>query len=92
MTKVNLEMQLPISFLREGDNFIAYTPALDISTCGDTIEDAQKKFTELVHVFFEELIADGTLDETLLNSGWQKKELQWIPPIVVGQTLQTIKI
>ncbi|KKQ79852.1 MAG: hypothetical protein UT01_C0026G0001 [Candidatus Daviesbacteria bacterium GW2011_GWA1_38_7] len=39
MGKVNYQFTLPVSILKEGDSFIAYTPALDLSTVGDTFKE-----------------------------------------------------
>jgi len=48
--------KLPLTIMKQGKSFIAYTPALDISTSGKSLKDVQKKFIELVHIFIEELI------------------------------------
>jgi predicted RNase H-like HicB family nuclease len=56
-----IKVNLPVSFLKEGNKFVAYTPVLDISTSGKTFKEAQKRFSELVEIFFEELIEMGTL-------------------------------
>lgn len=61
-------MNLQVDFIKEGDTYIAYSPALDISTCGETFEKAQKGFEELVRIFFAELIKMGTLEEVLTLS------------------------
>ncbi|MEK7537372.1 MAG: hypothetical protein AAB619_00155 [Patescibacteria group bacterium] len=45
---------LPVSILREGKRFIAYTPALDLSTSGKTFEQAKQRFEEAAELFFEE--------------------------------------
>ena len=39
MKNVDMQFGLPVTFLKEGDNFIAYTPALDLSTVGDTFKE-----------------------------------------------------
>lgn len=46
MKKLTFQANLPVTFLREGKKFVAYTPALDLSTSGDTLEQAQKRFAE----------------------------------------------
>ena len=51
-----LNVNLPVSIKREGGVFVAYTPALDISTYGNTKGEAKKSFNELVTVFFEEFV------------------------------------
>ena len=44
MKKMRIDFQLPVSFLKEDKRFIAYTPALDLSTSGKTYEEARKRF------------------------------------------------
>ena len=82
MKKVNFQASLPVTILREGDQFVAYTPALDFSTSGDTFEQAKKRFVEGVQIFLEECFSMGTLDGVLLDLGWKKEKHQWNPPIV----------
>ena len=62
MKKMNFQASLPVTFLREGDQFVAYTPVLDLSTSGDTFEQAKKRFSEAVQIFFEECFNMGTLN------------------------------
>lgn len=87
-----LELKLPVSILREGKKFIAYSHALDLSTCGDSSLQAKKRFNEIVNIFFEEIIEAGTLEETLMNLGWRRVQDKWMPPLLVSQEAQTIKI
>lgn len=89
MIKSTANFNLPVIILKEGDSFIAYTPALDISTVGKTFEQAQKRFNELVTIFFEELSQAGTTEEVLSDLGWTKEKKQLTPPIIVSnQTMQ----
>lgn len=37
-----LDLSLSVNILREGDKFITYTPALELSTEGDTFEEVKK--------------------------------------------------
>ncbi|OGZ26815.1 MAG: hypothetical protein A2365_01280 [Candidatus Nealsonbacteria bacterium RIFOXYB1_FULL_40_15] len=92
MKNVKLEFNLPVSILKEGDTFIAFTPALDLSTCGDTFEEAKKRFSEIVNIFFEELVKKGTLEDVLLDLGWKKFQSRWNPPVVVSQESQSITV
>ncbi|MEA2092653.1 MAG: hypothetical protein U9P61_01630 [Patescibacteria group bacterium] len=68
MKNLKLQVNLPVSVLKEGKKFIAYTPALDVSASGDTYEEAKKRFDEVVHIFFEEVYEQGTLEEVLMES------------------------
>jgi len=92
MKTVKLEFNLPVSILREGKKFVAYTPALDLSTSGKSYEEAKKRFKEAVSIFFEELIKKGTLEEVLRDLGWKRIQKKWSPPIVISQEFQTIQV
>lgn len=89
MKKTAIKFGLPISILKEGDIFIAYTPALDLSTYGDTFEDAQRNFVEAVNIFFEELMEMGTMNEVLEGLGWQKQNNMFTPPVVVANQTES---
>lgn len=92
MKKADISFSLPVSILREGSSFIAYTPALDLSTSGSTFEEAQKNFKEIVNIFFQELIEMGTLEDVLKEMGWQKENNNFIPPVVIENKVQTFTI
>ncbi len=92
MKNINIQFGLPVSILKEGDSFVAYTPALDLSTSGVSFEDVQKNFIEAVNIFFEELIEMGTINEVLAELGWQKDNDQFIPPIVVSNQTEKFSI
>ena len=92
MKKAGLEFKLSVSILREDKSFIAYSPALDLSTSGKTYEEAKERFNEVVGIFFEEIIKEGTLEEVLQDLGWKKIKRKWNPPIVVSQESQTVLV
>jgi len=92
MKKTKLQFNIPVSILREGKKYIAYTPALDLSTSGDSYEHAKKRFEEIVNVFFEEIIEKGTLEDVLTDLGWKKVQASWKPPVVVSNELQNIEL
>ena len=92
MRKRNLELKLPVSFLREGKKYIAYTPVLDLSTSGKTYAEARKRFAEIVNIFFEELIRNDTLEEVLRGLGWKRVRTKWNPPVVISQESQTVRV
>jgi len=92
MSKLNISLNLPVSFLKEGSRYVAYTPALDLSTSGDTLEQARRRFTEAVESFFEETLDKGTLDQALSDLGWQKTRNRWNPPVVVSHDTEEIRV
>ncbi|HVX58111.1 MAG TPA: hypothetical protein VG964_00050 [Candidatus Saccharimonadales bacterium] len=81
------ELNLQVLIKREGDVFVAYTPALDIATFGKTESKAKKSFNELVSTFFEEFLdSPRELEEVLTLQGWQKQKNTWQPPVVTNIT------
>lgn len=87
-----MKFALNVSIIREGDSFIAYSPALDLSTVGDSLEEAHERFNEAVEIFFEEITKNGTLDEVLLELGWQKDGDTFTPPVVVSNNLESFSL
>ena len=86
------QFSLPISIIKEGRYYIAYSPALDLSTSAKTFEEVKKRFDEVVEIFFEELLEKGTLDKVLNELGWQKVDKEWYPPVVVANETENFKI
>jgi len=81
-------MSLTVNISKQGRRFVAYSPALDISTSGKDEVEAKKRFEELVAIFFEELKETGTTDDVLTELGWHKGQpttpkstvSEWMPP------------
>ena len=92
MAKMGLQFKLPVSFLKERRRFVAYTPALDLSTSGKTLGEAKRRFEEISMLFFEELIRKGTLEEVLSELGWHKVKKEWKSPVIVSQKSETIRV
>jgi len=92
MRKAFQVVNLPVAIFREGKYFVAYTPALDLSTSGKSFEEVKRRFDELVKIFFEEIIKNGTLPEVLQELGWRKIEKTWSPPPIIAHEAERIKI
>jgi len=94
MAKVKhfLAVKLPVSIFKEGKYFVAYTPALDLSTSGKSFKEVKRRFSEVVNIFFEELFKKGTLGEVLQELGWRKIHKEWIPPSVIAHEQEEVKI
>lgn len=92
MKKSILQINLPITIFKEGKSYIAYSPALDLSTSASTYAKAQNRFLEATKLFFEELAEMGTLDTVLTGLGWQKLKANWHPPVVVSNYIQPINL
>ncbi len=92
----SVSVDLPLQIIKEGNVFVAYCPALDIATQGDTLPEAQKMFNEFVSIFIDELIEMGTLEKVLFELGWKKisRGNRWEPPEreIIKDTYKTISI
>lgn len=87
-----VQFALSVTVIKEGDSFIAYSPALDLSTVGDTYDEANKRFGEAVQIFFEEIAEKGTVDQALTELGWQKQKNEYVPPMVVGSQTENFTV
>ena len=56
---------------KEGNVYVSYCPQLDVSSCGDTVEEAQRMLKEAVCLFVEEAEKMGTLQTILEEAGFQ---------------------
>jgi predicted RNase H-like HicB family nuclease len=77
---VTIEVELPLLIWRENDQYVAFTPALDLSTCGSTNEDAVNNFSQAVELFVETAIERKTIDDLLESLGWIAAPNNWSPP------------
>jgi len=76
-------IRVQVQFMREGDTAIVYSPALEISGYGKTLEEAQTDFHHAVKIFMEETAANGTLEKALETLGWKRIDHQWQPQIEI---------
>ena len=92
MKKLLANANLPVIFLKEKGQFVAYTPALDLSTSGKTLAQAEQRFMEAAELFFDECHKMGTLNDVLRDLGWKRNRNVWSPPMSVVQNAQTVTI
>lgn len=92
MKHIFKSFSIPLIFLKEGDYYIAYTPAFKLSTCGKTFKQAQKRFIEAIDIFIKEVERKGTLKEVLLECGWTKTHKRLQPPEYISSSFQEIKL
>ncbi len=85
-------VKLQVDFLREGGNFIAFSPALDLATHGKSMAEARKSFEEAAELFFETIIENGTYKEVLTNLGWAIEGKKSTPPMIVSRDMQSISL
>ncbi len=79
MDKINvsnekINSELAIFLFKEDDNYIAYSPALDLSGYGKTEEEARCSFDIVLKEYFDYSVSEGTLFQDLKNHGWNVKQ------------------
>ena len=78
---------------KEGETFIAYCPKLDVSSCGNMVDEARKNLKIAVRLFIEEAEKMGTLEDILQESGYEKNDFNgWTTPRLVAIELMSIGI
>ncbi len=82
------QIQLNASIWKEGDIYIAHNPQLDVSSCGDTPEEAQQHLREAVMAFIEETRSMGTLQQILEEAGFHAGAYWKAPEIGVTETMK----
>jgi predicted RNase H-like HicB family nuclease len=72
-----MNISVRIEIFKEGDVYVALSPELNVSSFGETIEDAKKSVREAIEAFVEECERMGTLEEVLEESGLIKVDDSW---------------
>ncbi|MGE0085298.1 MAG: type II toxin-antitoxin system HicB family antitoxin [Desulfococcaceae bacterium] len=67
---LGFELNLPITVFKEDDGFVSYCPLLDVSSQGDTQEEAKENLAEAVTGFMISCYEMGTLSNVLKECGF----------------------
>ena len=79
------QLNIKVEVFREDDLYVALCPQLNVSSFGETIEEAKKSLVEAVEIFIEECSEMGTLDEVLEESGFVRTDQDWLPRQAVAE-------
>ena len=66
-------------FFKDGDIYVGLAPELNISSFGETLEEARRSLQEAVEAFAEACQAMGSFDEVMEESGFTKRGDSWLP-------------
>ena len=83
-----LNVSVEVALFQEDDIWVAYCPALEVSSYGDDKDEAKESFEEAMQIFLAETERKGTLEKYLLKLGWQ---LQQKPKVMYNQPQQTLQ-
>lgn len=84
-------VEVSVFIIKEGKQFTAYCPALELSSYGPSAEEAKANFDEAMVIFLEETERKGTLEKVLLKLGWslqQKPKRSFQPPTLSQRLLK----
>ncbi|HHT9107458.1 MAG TPA: type II toxin-antitoxin system HicB family antitoxin [Candidatus Wunengus sp. YC63] len=86
-----VSIEFDVIVFKEGQVFIAYCPELDVSSCGNTIEQSRENLKTAVRLFLEEAEKMGTLEDILIEAGYKRdKADRWQPPRIVATEVMGI--
>jgi predicted RNase H-like HicB family nuclease len=61
--------------------FVAYSPILDVSSCGNSVDEARNNLKTAFRLFIEEAEKMGTLKDIMSESGYEKvAHGDWMAP------------
>lgn len=72
-----MDISVRVEIFKEGDAYVALSPELNVSSFGETVDEAKKSLKEAVGAFIEECEAMGTLEEVLEESGFSRINNSW---------------
>jgi predicted RNase H-like HicB family nuclease len=72
-----MNLSIRVEIFKEDDLFVALSPELNVSSFGETIDEAKESIKEAIEAFLEECREMGTLDEVLEESGFLRVENTW---------------
>lgn len=83
-----MQIDFDVIVFQEGKAYVAYSPKLDVSSCGNTVDEAKSNLKTAVRLFIEESSKLGTLEDILDEAGYESKDPDyWMTPRVVATEL-----
>ena len=88
-----MKFHLTEEIWKEGNMYVSYCPELDISSCGEDVEQAKKNLMEAIYINIEETKKMGTFEQLMEECGLvpiadgllgTRKELVGFTPIHVA--------
>ena len=78
------EFSFTAHLFKEGETYVAYVPALELSSCGATDEEARRNIRDAVRGFLAASAKMGTMDEILKEAGYEQHGEDWQAPEFVS--------
>jgi len=89
-----MKIRLTEEIWKEGNMYVSYCPELDITSCGESVEQAKKNLKESIFININETKKMGTFDRFLQEAGFEEfqKDLLSIRKELIGFTAVEIGI
>lgn len=55
-SKIQIDLNIPVKLFKEGKSYVAYTPVLDLSSCGKAEKKALQNISGAAQLFIKECI------------------------------------
>jgi predicted RNase H-like HicB family nuclease len=85
MEKIAMNLSIRVEIFKEDDVYVALSPELNVSSFGETIDEAKKSIREAIEGFLQECREMGSLNEVLEESGFLRVENSWQSRIPVAK-------
>ena len=86
------DISFTVHLFKEGAVYVAYVPELDVSSCGDTAEQARNNIQDAVRGFVHTSQEMGTLKDILEESGYHLEGEVWRAPEFVSLDHLTLSL
>ena len=85
-TNMNIQIPLTVKLTEDKQSksapWVAYTPELDVASCGPTIGKAKQNLSEAVQIILKGAAEEGNLKDLLLEAGFEISKSTVKPPKV----------
>jgi len=76
---------------KEDNTYVSYCPELDVSSCGNTVDQAKEMLKTAIRLFVEEAEKMGTLVDILEEARYrQDASGRWLPPQLISTELVSV--
>jgi len=89
---ISLRLPIEIKKCPENNQYVVFCKPLWLSTQGATLKEARESIHEVIAMYFEHCLGQGTLEESLKQKGWKRGRAKNPPARVVRQETATVKI
>ncbi|RPF42648.1 hypothetical protein EDD75_1753 [Thermodesulfitimonas autotrophica] len=73
------KVEFTAEIFKEGEVYVSLCPELNVSSFGDSVDEAKESLAEAVTAFLEECKTMGTFEEVLEEAGFLRTEGGWVP-------------